>query len=125
MPYLPPKIWHHGDFPTAADFNAIKDSLDAIHVQTGDVQINPAVAQRISPVQGYYFIHRCPYLIYLILPPQDSGTIEDPAGIGEPVTLAVEASYTFHDLSTVEWFYPGKLYQVQGVTWCIEDVTSL
>ena len=125
MAYTPGKTWQHGDFPLAADFNAIKASLDAIYAQTGAAEVNGAVCFRRSGVQSFYFVHKHPYLIYLIQAPDTTGRIEDPAGVEDDVTLPVESGWTYYDLGAVDWLYPGKVYQVEGVTTCFEDATSL
>lgn len=125
MAYIVPATWQHGNFPAAPPFNDYKASLDAIYAQTGAAQINAAVCYRRATVQGFYFVHKLQYLIYLIQAPETDGSIEDPAGVGATVTLPTEAGYVYYDLSTVDWLIPGKIYQVQGVTTCIEDATSL
>jgi len=119
------KHWQHGDYPTAADFNAIKAALDALYAQTGSAEVNAAVCYRRETVQGFYFVHKLTYLIYLIQAPETDGSIEDPAGVGETVSLPTGAGFLYYDLSSVEWLFPGKIYQVQGVTTCIEDMVSL
>lgn len=124
MPYAVPSVWAHGDIPTHTNINKFKDGLDAIYALTGSVEINPAVARRIDPVQGYYFLHRHRWLVYRADP--SAGRIEDPLGTGETVSLAVTgSSWGTYDLSQVDWLYPGRLYQVQAVVACLEDVEAL
>lgn len=124
MPYSPPESWAHGDYPTAARLNKYKDGMDAVHGALGDYALNAAVARRIAPVQGYYLLHRHRWLLYRADP--DAGRIEDPAGVGETVTLTATGSqWASYDLSQVEWLVPGKLYQVQAVVACLEDYEAL
>ena len=125
MAYTAPATWQHGDYPTAPPFNAYKDSIDAVHAQTGDAQVNVAVCRRGQTVQGFYIVHKQPWLIYLIQSPDTHGTIEDPAGVGDDVSLEVTQEWESYDLSSIDWLYPGKTYQIQGVSSCFEDVTSL
>lgn len=123
-PYSTPESWAHGDYPTAANLNKYKSGLDAIHDALGDASLNMAVARRIDPVQGYYFLHRQRWLIYRADP--SAGSIEDPSGVGETITLtATGGSWDSYDLGTVSWLIPGKLYQVQGVVACLEDYEAL
>lgn len=120
MAYSVPEQWEHGEYPTAAKMNKYKDGLDAIYANLGDYVVNPAVARRIDPVQGYYFLHRHRWLVYRADP--DAGRIEDPAGVGETVTLtATGSNWASYDLGQVDWLIPGKLYQVQSVVACLED----
>lgn len=122
MSYTPPKVWQHGDYPTAADLNKYKAGLDAVNVALGDYTINPAVAVRIGNVQGYYLIHRHRWLIYL-----GGGRIEDPSGVGETVTLTAGGggNWASYDLSQIEWMVPGRLYQVEAVQCVFEDYEGL
>lgn len=126
MAYSVPFIWQHGDYPTAARMNLYKDGLDAVHDALGDYIVNPAVASRIAPVQGYYFLHHSRWLLYSN-PSPSAGRIEDPAGVGATVTLAATAvgEWASYDLSQVDWLIPGKLYQVQAVIACLEDYEAL
>lgn len=124
MAYAVPKVWQHGDYPTAAELNKYKSGLDAIHDALGDASLNMAVARRIAPVQGYYFLHRHRWLIYRADP--DAGRIEDPAGVGDTVTLtATGSSWGSYDLGQIDWLVPGKLYQVQAVVACLEDIEGV
>lgn len=100
--------------------NYYKTGHDEIYALLGTYQVNPAVARRTDNVQGYYFVHMHRWLIYY-----DAGTIEDPAGIGDTITLSVSGAWTAYDLSQVDWLYPGKLYHVQGVLTCFEDYQDL
>lgn len=120
MSYTAPEQWNHGEYPTAAKLNKYKTGLDAIHDQVGDVLINPFVTRRMGTVQGYYLVHRNRWLTYL-----GTGTIEDPNGVGEDVSLSTADNWASYDLSQVEWILPGTLFQVQGVLACWEDVEPI
>jgi len=117
MAYEIPERWTHGEFVTAAKLAKFKNGMDAIHGILGDYQINPYVNERRSQVHDFWFVHRHRWLIY-----RDAGHIEDPTGVGEQVTLAAPTSdFMVFDLAQVSWLYPGKLYNVEGVSWCFED----
>ena len=122
MPYNPPYFWSHGDYPTAARINLYKTGLDAIHDALGDYTLNPTASRRIGTVQGYYLLHKYRWLLY-----RDAGRIEDPNGVGETVNLAAaeDSGWTSYDLDQVDWMFPGKLYQVQAVISCFEDMSAL
>lgn len=118
MAYAVPEQWTQGEYPTAAKITKYKDGLDAIHDLLGDAQINPCVTKRTGTVQGYYLVHRQRWLLY-----RNAGTIEDPSGVGADVSLSAadDGGWTSYDLAQIDWLYPGKLYQVQGVLACFED----
>lgn len=120
MAYAKPQYWSHADYPTATTMNYYKSGLDAIYALTGSYQINPAVSRRTDNVQGYYLVNKHRWLLYY-----NAGTIEDPAGVGETVTLSVSGAWTAYDLTQVDWLYVGKLYHVQGVLSCFEDYEGL
>ena len=118
MPFMPPPTWTQGMYPTAALMNIYKADLDALSAQMGDNLIQTCVCRRIAPIQSYWIVHRYRWLLYW-----GDGWIEDPAGVGERVTLGVEAAWTAYDLQSVEWLYPGKVYQVQNVDICVGEDT--
>src|SRR4030095_3850635 len=119
MPYSIPPTWAYLEYPTAAKMNQYKSGLDAIYAQVGTYTMNVCVCRRISTVEHYYFVHLQRWLLYL-----GGGRIIDPTDINEPVTLTTGASWSSYDLSQIDWFYPGKLYQVQDVDCCMEDSTG-
>lgn len=120
MAYSAPPQWVHLDYPTAAKLNLYKSGLDAIYAQTSSVQVNGAVCRRIGTVQGYYFVNIHRWLLYL-----GAGRIDDPAEMGEEVSLSDAGGWNMYDLTQVDWIYPGKLYQVQAVTSCLEHFKGL
>lgn len=122
MPYSVPFQWEHGDYPTAARMNLYKDGLDAIYATLGTYKVNYAVARRIAPVQGYFFVHHHRWLIY-----RGNGRIEDPLEIGEDVSLSPPdtTNWYSYDLRQVDWLFEGKIYQVQAVEGCFEDVEPI
>jgi hypothetical protein len=122
MAYSAPPQWSHLDYPTAAKMNLYKAGLDAILALRGSDVVNVAITRRIAPVQGYYLINRYRWLIYACV---GTGTMEDPAGVGEDVSLSAIPTWAAVDLLTVDWIYPGKLYQVQGVVCCFEDYEDI
>lgn len=118
MSYQVPPRWAMGDYPTAALINKYKDGIDAIHAALGDYGVNwPAASRAGAHVQGFYFLHSLRWLCY-----RGAGRIEDPAGVGETVTLSGDGvNWTSYDLDSIDWMVQGKLYQVQAVTSCMED----
>jgi hypothetical protein len=120
MAYAVPEQWTQGEYPTAAKINKYKDALDATYALLGDYGVNPAVSRRIGTVQGFYFVHRNRWLTY-----RDAGTLQDPGGVGEDVSLPNTGNWVSYDLAQVEWLLPGKLYQVEGVLACWEDVDPI
>lgn len=120
MAYSAPPTWVQGQYPTAALMNLYKADLDAINTQMPANRVQICVCKRMTPVQSYWFVHHWRWLLYF-----GDGWIEDPTGVGERVTLSVLNAWTAHDLSSVEWLYPGKLYQVQNVDVCFEDYEDL
>jgi hypothetical protein len=120
MAYSAPPTWAHLDRPTAAKLNSYDDGLDAIHILTGDAPYNVATAAIMGNVAHYYIVNRWRWLLYL-----GAGRILDPAGVAADVSLSSTGGWAAYDLLQVAWMYPGKLYQVQNVTCCFEDATSL
>ena len=116
MPYSVPATWAYLEYPTAAKMNQYKTGLDSIYAQTGTYKVNVCVCKRISTVEHYYIVHLQRWLLYL-----GGGRILDPANVNDPVTLSSSGIWTSYDLSSIDWFYPGKLYQVQDVECCFED----
>ena len=62
----------------------------------------------------------CLWLLYT-----GGGRIEDPAGIQEQINLPDNGTWAAYDLLQVDWIYPGRVYQVQAVMCCFEDVEGL
>lgn len=118
MSYVVPRTWSHGEYPTAAEMTDIKSSMDYLNSVMGDGGLQKAVALRNGFVQGYYIVHRLRWLVY-----KGAGRIEDPAGVSETVSLSAadDGGYTSYDLDQIDWLVPGKIYQVQAVTACLED----
>lgn len=120
MAYANPTQWSHLDYPTSTKMNYYKSGLDAIYTQMGTYPVNVPVARRTNNILRYYFCHKHRWLLYY-----DAGTIRDPAGEGDDVSLSVSGAWTSYDLAQVDWIYPGKLYQVRDVLMCLEDYTGL
>lgn len=120
MAYATPQQWSHLDYPTATKLNYYKSGLDAVYALLGTYQVNPAVSRRTDNVYSYYFSHKHRWLLYY-----NAGTIDDPAGEGDDVSLSVSGAWATYDLAQVEWLYPGKLYRVKDVLSCFEDYTGL
>lgn len=117
MSWSAPKAWAHGDTVAHTDMQTYSDDEDAIHDRMGDVLLNWPSANAI-PLEDNdlaYMIHRFRYFWF-----KSNGTMIDPADSANTVTLTEDEEPTMLDLNSVSWLYPGKLYQITGVTWCME-----
>ena len=129
-PYQAPKIWSHGEFPTAAELNKYSNSLGYLYDRIGGGSIQPAILYNRSlqttntndsNESGFHFFHKYRWFHYLN---STSGAeITDPAGVGDDVSLGDSGEWTTLDLETVDWMTPGKIYYVKFVTCCAEDST--
>lgn len=117
MAYSTPPHFQHGDIPVAADMNKYSDDLEAIHERMGDA-IYAFPAAHALPLEDHdqaYMVHRYRWFWF-----QSNGTLVDAADSANTVTLTEDTEPTLLDLNGVSWMYPGKLYYVTGVTWCME-----
>lgn len=116
MSYTAPPTFAHGDYPTASDLNILSDDLDAIHDITGDAAINFATLASVSSAV-FTFVHAHRYLYF-----GSNGAIVDPSGVGDDVSISEEnGATTKYDLDQISWLFYGQIYQVTGVSWCIES----
>ena len=117
MAYQVPPRWNHGDITVAAArMNKYSDALNAIYAVRGDVSVSIATLAGQSEAV-FTNIHRERYLYFI-----SDGSIDDPAGIGDSVSISeVAGTFTAYDLDTVSWLQYGDLYEVSGVSWCAED----
>jgi hypothetical protein len=122
--------WAEGDLIDAVDLQKISDDLNAIHAESGDVlrqsgsrQTYTTEASGQQIVKGHSLRHFFRYLIY-----SGTGTIEDPAGLGDDVSLSDSGTDTgIYDLDSVSWLYRGKFYRAEGdgLLWCREVTPDL
>lgn len=123
MAYVVPARFAQGDYPTAANFNKYKSGLDDIYARTGSAFINPTVCFREGGIQNFFIVHIHRWLLY-----RGDGTLQDPSGAGDDVSLsmgAVSSDWKSLDLLQVDWLVIGKAYEVQNVDACFEDFESL
>jgi len=119
MAYVTPPTWSYLEYPTAAKMNQYKTGLDAINAQVAPYRMNICVKRRMSTVEHFYFVHQQRWLIYF-----HGGRIVDPQDVNDPVSLSDTGGWASYDLTQVNWIFPGRLYQVQDVTSCFEDMTG-
>lgn len=117
MSWLTPPTWAHGDTVVHTDMQIYSDDEAAIYAKMGSVLLNFPAANAI-PLEDNdlaYMVHRYRWFWF-----KSNGTLVDPANSANTVTLTEDTEPTLLDLHSVSWLYPGKLYQITGVTWCME-----
>lgn len=119
MSWSTPPRWAHGETVTDEDMQILSDDEDAIYARTGAALLNFPAANAIAGEDNdlAYMVHRYRWFWF-----KSSGTIVDPADAANTVTLTEDTEPTLLDLNSVTWMYPGKLYQITGVTWCMETL---
>ena len=106
----------HGDFPTAAFFNALGGNLALLYATFAVV--NWATAE-LSGDAVFLNAHR--WLHYQTLS-GDTTEIIDVAGINAATSLTdVEVGYGVFDLTSISWLAPGSIYRIAGARYAIED----
>lgn len=117
MSWSTPPTWAHGDIPTGAQMQIYSDDEEAIHERTGDASWYFLAAHAAVGVDNdqAYMVHRYRWFWF-----QSNGALVDSADATNTVTLTEDTEPTLLDLNTVSWMYPGKLYYITGVTWCME-----
>lgn len=115
--YFVPPRWAHGDTDvTSAEMQKYSNSICAIAAIAGSAKLQWAVIAGQSEAT-FTVIHKARWLFF-----QSTGEIVDPSGVGESVSISeVDGTFTRYDLDTVDWLAYGQLYQVTGVSWCMED----
>lgn len=128
--YSAPKIWSHGDLPTAAELNKYSSSLNYLYDHIGGGSVNPAIMSNRSEhswnastanESGMYVIHKNRYLHYLNS--DSNAEISDPSNVGDDVALGNTGAWAVYDLEQIDWMTPGKIYYVKFATACAEDTT--
>jgi hypothetical protein len=117
MSYSAPPKWTHGDTVSHTNMQIFSDDEDAIYARFGAALRNYPAANAIAGEDNdlAYMVHRYRWFWF-----KSSGTIVDPANAANTVTLTEDTEPTLMDLNSIDWLYPGKLYQITGVTWCME-----
>lgn len=121
MAYSTPPQWAHGDTVSHTDMQKYSDSLNAIYAILGDALTSFAIAHAVPAEDNdaQYHVHRNRWLWFL-----SDGELHDPDDPLNDVTLTEDTEPTVLDLRTIDWLYPGKLYQVTGCTWSMEDPSA-
>lgn len=126
MSFVPIDPVEHTDSVTITTFNELKAGIDAIFTVLGTTAVNyPAIGNYEfgpnSPNNNeslLTIIHTNKYLLY-----EGDGTIIDPSGVGEDVTISgpdTTDEVGEYDMDSVEWLTYGMQYRVKGVLWCME-----
>jgi len=117
MSWSTPPTWAHGDTVAHTDMQIYSDDEDAIHARMGDALYGfPAAHASVGVDHDQaYMVHRYRWFWF-----QSNGSIVDASDSANTVSITEDTEPTMLDLNTVSWMYPGKLYYVTGVTWCME-----
>ncbi len=127
--YAAPKIWQHGDIPTASEFNKYSDSLNYLDARTGGflnyattwAPTNTPLSFPVSENSGYYFFHLWPWLHYM----GESATLRDPLGLHDEISLPdTEGTIMQYDLAQVPWLSTGRKYYVNAAVMASEEPTA-
>lgn len=121
MAYETPPQWIHGNLVTTANMRKYDNALDALNTRLGSNS-----PQNVCGVGGgltesltrWYFIHTHRYLWYVgkgFITHPDDGSIQ--MSLSETAT---DTTWERFDLSTVDWIYPGFLYEVTEVDGAME-----
>ncbi len=107
----------HGETLVASKLTQLAANLDAVHERMGDALYGFPAAHASVGVDHdkAYMVHRYRWFWF-----QSNGSIVDAADTANTVSITEDTEPTMLDLNTVSWMYPGKLYYVTGVTWCME-----
>ena len=110
--------------PTAAQMNALDAALDALDGgSVGGVAITYPAQHWNGSGSAWMFRRKFRWLAY-----DGSGTLSDPLGVGDDVSLSDAADpgvANILDLTSVGWLALGRFYQVTGCTWAVEVETPL
>ena len=117
MSYAAITPFAHADTLVAAPLTQLAANLDAAHERFGDIKLNWPSAHAVAGVDNdqAYMVHRYRWFWF-----QSNGAIVDAADPTNTTTLTEDTEPTMLDLNSVSWLYPGKLYYITGVTWCME-----
>lgn len=113
MPTTVP-TWQHGDYPTAALLNKYVTTINEAHAVVKDAAFGIGALDVSESV--FFLIHVHRYLHF-----SSTGKLVDITGANEDISLSEgDKGYGVVDLDTVTWLGRGMLYQVTGVTFCLE-----
>lgn len=103
--------------PTAAQLNAIGDSQTTLNAIYQGASIEPLQMESFPLTADLWYIrHSYRWLLY-----NSTGTLEDPTGTQEPVTLNdPPTGYGTKDLDEIEWLVTGQIYRVTGCEFAYE-----
>lgn len=117
MAYQTPPQWIHGNVVTATQMETYNQSLIELNTAFGTNSLHNAAGAH-SPDGRWGFIHTHRYLWY-----KGAGFVTNPSDRTQQVSLSDTATSTTwerFDLSTVDWIYPGFLYEVSNVDGAME-----
>lgn len=130
MAYTVPKVWSHGDVPTAALMNAYSTSLTEIYNKLAGKRHCRGVKCRqwLSRTADTLFdgmvdtnnsyqaeTHLLRWLFY-----GGEGAIVSLDGT-ESTPLSNDGTVNIYDLDSVDWLNYGQAYHITGVDWAMED----
>ena len=103
--------------PTADALNALSAALAAIYAAFPVAQAINLCGPPEQSEARFTLQRRHRFLVF-----KSNGTIEDPAGLNDPVSLSEgDDEFTVKDLDQIDWLVEGTWYRVTGVSTCFED----
>lgn len=120
MAYVQPKLWAHGDVPTAVEINKYITALNDIKVILDSTPKNPATHMFDGDEDDAKFqlVHINRYLRY-----SDEAILSNILDASQTVNLPEPEGNVrgVYDLDTIGWLSYGMTYKVVGCSWVIED----
>jgi hypothetical protein len=108
-------IWNHLNQPSAGIFNEYRAALIAAHDGLGDLAGWSPAQERVSSSQ-FVLLHTWRYLHFT-----SNGKISNLDGSQEQDINEDDSGQGVIDLDTLDWLVYRQLYQVTGVSVCLED----
>ena len=125
MAYETPPQWIHGNIVDATKMQKYSDSIVALNTAFGANSLQNVAGVDVHGTDEFwqdwgrwYFINTHRYLWY-----KGEGFITDPSDGSRQQALsetATDDTWERFDLSTVDWIYPGFLYEVTQVRGALE-----
>lgn len=112
-----PHKWTHGDEVTSARLNGLITAMDEIYAVRRDYPFLIATPYA-STGETFTLYKQRRYLHF-----GSTGTLEDPTGVEDDITLSEDADIGRGtlDLESVDWLAPGAMFYVNGCSWCWLD----
>lgn len=117
MAYETPPQWVHGNLVTDANMRTYSNAIDALNTAFGAHSLQNVAGTDIADGR-WYFIHTHRYLWY-----KGKGFVTHPNDGKKQTSLsetATDTTWERFDLSTIDWLYPGALYEVTEVDGALE-----